>query len=63
MMDYNLEVLPRKILGVKFDNLLFIQIFVVSLSDGFENNHTTSTDYSKTLRCGTKFRKHILTTE
>ena len=61
MMDYNLEVLPRKILGVEVDNLLFTQIFVVSLSDGFENNHTT--DYCKTLRCGTKFRKHILTTE
>ena len=61
MMDYNLEVLPRKIVGVKVDNLLFTQIFVVSLSTDLENNHTT--DYSKTPKVGTNFGKHTLTTK
>ena len=61
MTDYNLEVLPRKILGVKFDNLLFTQIFVVSLSGDLENNHTTN--YGKTPKTGINFGKNILTTK
>ena len=60
MMDYNLEVLPRKIVGVKVDNVLFTQIFV-SLSTDLENNHTT--DYSKTPKTGTNFGKHTLMTK
>ena len=62
MMNYNLEVLPRKIVGVKVDNVLFTQIFVVSLSAGdLENNHTTY--YSKTPKIGTNFGKHTLMTK